>query len=79
MDHHTTIPEVGEGAVQAVCSSGWRSPVSGADKTTGTMDPMQHAISAGDLHEWGMSCDRRRRVPAVTSQDVLDTVAPGHC
>ena len=28
MDHHTTIREVGEGGVQAVCSCGWRSPVS---------------------------------------------------
>ena len=37
MDHHTTIHEVSEGGVQAVCSCGWRSPVFGADKTAGTM------------------------------------------
>ena len=55
MDHQATIREVGEGGVQAVCSCGWRSPVFGADKTTGTMDALQHAIDAGDLHEWEMS------------------------
>ena len=33
MEHHTTLDEVGEGSVQAVCSCGWRSPVFGADKT----------------------------------------------
>jgi hypothetical protein len=26
-----------------------------ADNTTGTMDPLQHAAEAGDLHEWEMS------------------------
>jgi hypothetical protein len=46
---------VGEGGVQAVCSCGWRSPVFGADKAAGTMDPWQHAADAGDLHEWEMS------------------------
>ena len=55
MDHATTIRELGEGAVQAVCSSGWRSSVFGATKATGTMDPPQHATEAGDLHEWEMS------------------------
>ena len=55
MDHATTIQEFGEGAVQAVCSCGWRSPVFGADKATGTMDPLQHAAEAGDMHEWEMS------------------------
>ena len=55
MDHATTIQELGEGAVQAVCSCGWRSPVSGADKAVGTMDPLQHATEAADLHEWEMS------------------------
>jgi hypothetical protein len=53
--HSTTIQRLGEGAVQAVCSCGWRSPVFGADKTTGTMDPLQHATEAADLHEWEMS------------------------
>jgi hypothetical protein len=31
--------------------------VFGADKTTGTMDPLQHATEAADLHQWEMSCD----------------------
>ena len=39
VDHATTIQELGEGAVQAVCSCGWRSAVFGAGKATGTMDP----------------------------------------
>ena len=30
-------------------------PVSGAGKTTGTMDPLQQATDAADLHEWEMS------------------------
>jgi hypothetical protein len=55
VDHATTIQELGEGAVQAVCSYGWRSPVSGAGEATGTMDPLQHAAEAGDMHEWEMS------------------------
>ena len=55
MTHQTTIDEVGEGGVQAVCSCGWRSPVFGADKTIGTMDPLQRATEASDLHEWDMS------------------------
>jgi len=29
--------------------------VFGADKTNGTMDRLQHAADAGDLHEWQMS------------------------
>lgn len=55
VDHHTTVHELGEGCVQAVCSCGWRSAVFGADKTTGTMDPLQQAVDAGDLHEWDAS------------------------
>jgi hypothetical protein len=55
VDHHTTVRSVGEGAVQAVCSCGWRSPVFGADKATGTMDPLQEATDAGDMHEWDAS------------------------
>jgi hypothetical protein len=31
------------------------SPVYGADKTTGMMDPLQQATNAGDLHQWEMS------------------------
>lgn len=55
MNHSTTIRQLGEDAVQAACSCGWRSPVSGAGKATGTMDPQQHATEAADLHEREMS------------------------
>jgi hypothetical protein len=55
MHHQITIHQVGEGGVQAACSCGWRSPVSGADKAAGTMDPLQRVTEAGDLHEWEMS------------------------
>ena len=55
MDHRTTIREVGEGAAEAVCSCGWRSPVFGTNKASGAMDPLQRAAEAGDLHEWEMS------------------------
>jgi hypothetical protein len=52
MEHRTTITQRGEGAVQAVCSCGWHSAVFGAEKTLGTMDPLQQATDAADLHEW---------------------------
>ncbi len=55
MDHHTTIREVGEGGAQAVCSCGWRGPVFGTGKTARTMDALQRAAEAGDLHKWEMS------------------------
>jgi hypothetical protein len=55
VEHHTCIHEVGEGGVRAICSCGWRSPVFGADTTAGTMDALQRAAEAGDLHEWEMS------------------------
>ena len=55
MDHHTTILEEGEGRARAACTCGWRSPVFGTDKTAGTMDPLQRAAEAGDLHEWERS------------------------
>ena len=54
-DHRTTIEDVGEGSVRAVCSCGWRSAVFGEDKTIGTMDPLQQATEARDLHEWETS------------------------
>ena len=54
-DHRVTTRELGEGRVQAQCSCGWRSPVFGEDKTTGTMDPLQQATDAGDLHKWEIS------------------------
>ena len=50
-EHTITVHPMGEGGVQAVCSCGWRSPVFGSDKTAGTMDPLQRAADAGDLHE----------------------------
>jgi hypothetical protein len=46
---------VGEGRAQAVCSSGWRSPVFGTGKTAATMDSLQRAADAGDLHQREMS------------------------
>lgn len=55
MDHRAAIEQLSEGAVQAVCSCGWRSPVFGADKTAGTMDALQQATDARDLHEWEAS------------------------
>jgi hypothetical protein len=55
VEHCTTIEQLGEGGVRAVCSCGWRSAVSGSDKATGTMDPLRHAADAADLHEWEMS------------------------
>lgn len=54
-NHRITTVHLGEGCAQTVCSCGWRSPVFGEDKTTGTMDPLQQAVEAGDLHEWEMS------------------------
>ncbi len=55
MEHQTTIHEAAGGGAQAVCTCGWRSPVFGAGKTAGTMDSLQRAADAGDLHEWEMS------------------------
>jgi len=68
--HSTAIQQLDEGAVQAACSCGWRSPVSGAGKRTGTTGPLQHATEAAALHEWEMSLQLaaphvRRDVTAV--------------
>jgi hypothetical protein len=52
MEHRTTIVQLGEGAAQSVCSCGWRSPAFGADHTEGTMDALQLATDAADLHQW---------------------------
>lgn len=52
MDHDITITALGEGQTQAVCSCGWRSERFGAEKDTGTMDALQQARDAGDLHQW---------------------------
>jgi hypothetical protein len=51
VEHGWTITQLDEGAVQAVCTCGWRSPVFGTEKTGGAMDPLQHASEAADLHE----------------------------
>ena len=56
--------------MQAICSCGWRSPVYGADKAAGTMDPLQRAADAGDLHEWEMSPRSGAVSQAVTSQNL---------
>jgi len=55
VDHQTRTEEVGEGRVQAACSCGWRSAVFGTEKSTGTMDPLQQAMDARDLHQWEAS------------------------
>jgi hypothetical protein len=52
MEHRRTIVQLGEGEVRAVCSCGWRSEVFGTEKNLGTMDPLQQADEAADLHEW---------------------------
>lgn len=54
-DHQTSVRELGEGQLQAACSCGWRSIVFGADKQLGTMDALQHAQDAADLHRWDAS------------------------
>ena len=55
MNHHVSIVETGQGRVHAVCSCGWRSPSFGADKSGGTIDALQDAVDAGDLHQWEAS------------------------
>lgn len=52
MRHRWAVVQLDEGAVEARCSCGWRSEVFGTDKTLGTMDPLQQASEAADLHEW---------------------------
>ena len=52
MEHRRTITDLEEGTAQASCSCGWRSAVFGLDKTGGTMDALQQATDAADLHEW---------------------------
>jgi hypothetical protein len=55
MEHRTRVIELGEGVAQAVCTCGWRSDRYGNDKRTGTMDALQHAREAADLHQWDAS------------------------
>ena len=52
MEHRTTIVELGEGMTQVGCSCGWRSERYGLDRDVGTMDALQQAKDAADLHEW---------------------------
>ena len=55
MEHRTRIVDLGEGVTQAVCTCGWRSDRYGHDKRTGTMDALQQAREAADLHKWDAS------------------------
>jgi hypothetical protein len=50
--HTTRVVGLGEGIAQAVCVCGWQSPRFGEEKRLGTMDALQAAREAGDLHEW---------------------------
>ena len=52
MGHEVEVHLLDEGAVQAVCTCGWRSDVYGTAKATGTMDPLEQARDAADLHAW---------------------------
>ena len=53
--HLTRIVGVGEGVAQAVCECGWSSARFGEDKRLGTMDALQAAEDAADLHQWDCS------------------------
>ncbi len=57
MKHEVTIVQIGEGAARAVCSCGWHSPLFGGGKKAGTMDVLQQAADAGDVHEWDASLE----------------------
>jgi hypothetical protein len=52
VQHEVEVHLLEEGAVQAVCVCGWRSEIFGQTKVTGTMDPLEQARDAGDLHVW---------------------------
>ena len=55
MEHRTHVRDLGEGVVQAVCTCGWRSDRYGQNKRTGTMDALQQARDAADLHKWDVA------------------------
>lgn len=55
MTHASRIVSLGEGIAQAVCECGWRSPRFGVDKRLGTMDALQAAEEAADMHQWDCS------------------------
>jgi hypothetical protein len=52
--HRTRVVDHGEGVAQAECECGWHSEQYGVDKR-GTMDALQQAQDAADLHEWESS------------------------
>jgi hypothetical protein len=58
--HHTQLTSLGEGLTQASCECGWCSEPYGAGKDSGTMDALQRAQDAADLHEWEASLDNSR-------------------
>ena len=53
--HEARVIGLGEGIAQAVCACGWHSDRFGAEKRLGTMDALQAAQDAADLHEWDSS------------------------
>jgi hypothetical protein len=55
--HHTRLLEFDEGTTQVVCDCGWHSAPFGRDKRLGTMDALQQAQDASDIHEWESSLD----------------------
>ncbi len=55
--HDTRVVGLGEGIAQAVCVCGWHSTRFGRDKRLGTMDALQAAEDAADLHLWENSLD----------------------
>lgn len=55
--HHIDVVTRAEGRAQALCSCGWASEQYGSGKDTGTMDALQLAKDAGDLHEWEASLE----------------------
>jgi hypothetical protein len=58
--HHCThVIGLGEGIAQAVCDCGWGSERYGSNKQQGTMDALEHAKDAADLHEWEFSLGER--------------------
>ena len=53
--HSTSVVGLGEGVARAECDCGWRSPPFGREKRLGTMDALQRARDAADIHEWESS------------------------
>lgn len=58
MRHEITIATLAGGQTQARCSCEWRSERFGGDKQSGTMDALQQARDAGDLHQWDIDMPR---------------------